>query len=154
MKEISRYPALPTLFPRPADYLPRAAASQPTSGQPVAESTPSSPPTGGTNQAVAESHETERLHLIGRAGRNPALTARDDPKKSKATFPLAVRENADKPTWHTVVAFGDRAHHVMDTVRQGNTYEVIGYHHESAYTGRDGTPRVKREVYAARVIPR
>lgn len=150
------FPILPEIFPRPADYLPRAAAApaEPSPRSEAAEPVPD--PTGGTKPNVLEApdQETERVRLLGRAGRNPTLTERDDPRKSKATFPLAVRETTDTTTWHTIVAFGPRSQHVMTTVKQGNSYEVVGYRHETPYTAKDGTPKVKREIYAARVIPR
>lgn len=177
MKERSgNFPPLPDPFPRPADFLPLPATVEPDppgaatapAAAPIAEpfsqataeaqeaAVPTAPPTGGIEQtaSAAPDQETERVRLLGRAGRNPTLTERDDPRKTKATFPLAVRETTEKPTWHTIVAFGPRSGQVMATVKQGNSYEVVGYRHETPYTAKDGTPRVKREIYAARVIPR
>jgi hypothetical protein len=157
------FPSLRDPWPRPPDLVPVAhdafvgaiSASPPVDGGPQTDATITPPmPTGGQAQTTAEAAEAERIRLLGRAGRNPTLTARDDPRKTKATFPLAVRENSEKSVWYTIVAFGSRSQQVMAVVQQGNSYEVIGYSHETPYEGKDGTPRVKREIYAASVIPR
>jgi hypothetical protein len=90
----------------------------PTPSLPVQEQTPAEPaPT------------PERLNLSGRLGRAPAFrTTRNG--TLIASFPLAVRNEDDTTTWHTILAFGERAEQLRDQLDKGQVVQVIGYQHD------------------------
>jgi primosomal replication protein N len=175
------FPPVPELYVRPPDLVPGtspppvdaggqgvASAEGQSIGQqrvevfgqtPVAslpalmESAPPAPT--GEATADAEPRERERVQLVGRLGQDPRL--RTTPKGTLiASFPLGVKDEADlnKTTWHTVLAFQQRAAHVRDSLKKGDPVEVIGYVHERAIPRRDGTSRTVREVYATVIKPR
>jgi single stranded DNA-binding protein len=94
------------------------------------------------------------VQLAGRLGQDPRI--RTTPKGTLiASFPLGVKDEADleKTTWHTVLAFRERAQTVHDTLKKGMPVEVIGYVHERAIPRRDGSTRTVQEVYATVVRP-
>jgi single-stranded DNA-binding protein len=71
-----------------------------------------------------------------------------------ASFPLGIHEDDGRTTWETVLAFGDRAEKLRDTLTRGQQAHVVGYRKERTYTGRDGRERTVREFYSTAVIPR
>ncbi len=71
-----------------------------------------------------------------------------------ARFPLAVRDEAEQTTWHTILAFNERARKLAETLTKGQLAEVIGYVHERQVKGRSHQPKMVEEVYAAVVKPR
>ncbi|MCC6236795.1 MAG: single-stranded DNA-binding protein [Dehalococcoidia bacterium] len=101
---------------------------------------------------TAQERKPERLQIRGRAGAAPAFgsTRRG---AAVARFPLAVHDQTGTTTWHTVVAFGDRAERLRGAVGRGDALEVVGYFHERAVRARGGRPRQVRELYAAAVRP-
>ncbi len=111
-------------------------------------------PTGEAAPAP-EVKEQARVQLAGRVGQHPTL--RTTPKGTLvARFPLGVKDETDleKTTWHTVLAFRERAEQVRDRLKKGDPVEVIGYRHERQIPRRDGTTRTVHEVYATAVKPR
>lgn len=126
--------------------LPPLSTAEPVSGDPGAAATPSREPSD-----PASTPETQpRVTLRGRLGAAPRFrTTRTD--RLIGRFPLAVHDTeADATTWHTVVAFGDRAAHLQtDALRTGELIDVIGYAHERTFTDRDGRERKEVELFAA-----
>lgn len=105
------------------------------------------PATGETTE-----RKEERLTLRGRAGTEPTFrTTRNGTPIVR--FPLAVRDEAGETTWHTIVAFGERAERLRGVLHRGEIVEVVGYMHERSARTRGGQPRVVRELYAAVVRP-
>lgn len=95
----------------------------------------------------------QRLTLTGRLGRVPSFrTTRNG--TLIASFPLAVRDEAGETTWHTILAFGERAEHLREGLAKGQHLEVIGYLHQRERTTRSGETRIIDEVYATVVKPR
>lgn len=94
----------------------------------------------------------DRIVVTGRAGRAPRL-AETKGGVPVARFPLAehgIDESGNEVTiWHAVLAFRDRAHDVMDTVKKGETYKVAGYRHVKVKP--DG--KEEAEIIAASVRP-
>ena len=64
-----------------------------------------------------------------------------------ARFPLGAHEDTGATTWHTVLAFNQRAEQVRTSVKKGDAVEVIGYRHTRDVPGRKG-PRTVQEIYA------
>lgn len=111
------------------------------------------PPAATPPQDTSAQKEQERVTLVGRVGAAPSF--RTSPKGVLiGRFPLAVRESEDKTTWHAILAFGQRATKVQETVRKGEVVEVVGYKHQREKQGRGGRPRTVEEVYAVVVKPR
>ncbi|TAK28806.1 MAG: single-stranded DNA-binding protein [Chloroflexota bacterium] len=102
----------------------------------------------------AESRERERLMLAGRVGATPAY--RTTPKGLLvARFPLAVHHHEEQKTsWHTVLAFGERAKKLQDNLKKGDAIEVIGYLHTRQMRTREGKNRMVQEIYAVVVKTR
>lgn len=97
--------------------------------------------------------QAARLSLGGRLGRAPSFrTTRSG--RLIASFPLAVRDEAGETTWHTVLAFDERAEQLRDQVAKGQYVEVVGYLHQRERTTRSGQTRVIEEVYATVIKPR
>jgi hypothetical protein len=156
-KESHPYPHLPALpdpWPKPPDVVP------PPSALPVDARGESAPPVGGiapTHEPTVETttaSERERVTLTGRLGQDPTLrTSRNG--VLIARFPLGVKDEADlnKTTWHTVLAFRDRAAMVRDTLHRGDAVEIVGYKHQRDIPGRNG-PRTIEEIYATVIKPR
>ena len=115
------------------------------SEQAVPEPTPEAP--------SAERPEQERLTFLGRVGSNIAFrtTAKG---VLVARFPMAVRMENGDTTWETVIAFGDKAEKLRDSVQRGDAIEIVGYAHAREVQRRDGSNRTVREIYAAVVKPR
>lgn len=122
---------------------------------------PGRPPTpsaqvvpGPTPEPVrAEGPGQERLTFLGRVGSNIAFrtTAKG---VLVARFPMAVRTDDGETTWETVIAFGDKAERLRDSVQRGDPIEIVGYAHAREVQRRDGSSRTVREIYAAVVKPR
>lgn len=97
--------------------------------------------------------QPQRLTLTGRLGRVPSFrTTRNG--TLIASFPLAVRDEAGETTWHTILAFGERAEKLREGLAKGQHLEVIGYLHQRERTTRSGETRIIDEVYATVVKPR
>ena len=74
-------------------------------------------------------------------------------------FPLAVHSEDGHTTWHTVLAFGQRAEQLQQRVTsgeltQGREVDVVGYLHVNERPGKDGELRQVQEVYAVAVKKR
>lgn len=88
----------------------------------------------------------ERLALLGRVGATPSF--RTTPKGTLvARFPLAVHEAENKTTWHTILAFGERAEKLKESLEKGNQVEVIGYRHTREARTKDGRTKTVEEIY-------
>ena len=93
--------------------------------------------------------EHQRLTLAGRVGATPVF--RTPPKGTLvARFPLGVKDAADldTTTWHTVLAFNERAEKVRTSVKKGAAVEVVGYRHTREAQTKDGKRRTIEEIYA------
>ena len=101
---------------------------------------------GSPKIALAEAKD-ERLQLRGRAGTEPVFRSTRN-GIAIARFPLAVRDGAGETSWHTVVAFGDRAERLRGSLSRGQAVEVIGYLHEREARTRNGGRRRVQELYA------
>jgi Single-strand binding protein family len=106
-----------------------------------------------THSSVPESEPTtrieqERVNLTGRIGMEPRFrTTKND--KLVCSFPLAVHEEDGATRWHNVAVFGERALRLQGELAKGQEVEVVGYVHVQQVSGKDGTPKEKREVWAA-----
>ena len=164
----ARPPAL--AWERPPDYIPdrvTAPVAVPLEHMEVAAVTDSAVPSPGTSfipdlpaptreaapGAVPEAEQPvvlerqERLTLRGRVAAAPTFwTTRNGVPRAK--FPLAVHDETDTTTYHTVQAFRRRAEQVRDKVKKGDAVEVIGYRHESTRQTKDGAAKTVPELYA------
>jgi Single-strand binding protein family len=98
--------------------------------------------------APPENEKSERVTLVGRVGTEPRF------RTTKAgalvgTFPLAVHDEERKTSWHTIVAFKDRAEKLKGVASKGAEVEVVGYVHTSEYTDNTGITKERREVWAS-----
>jgi primosomal replication protein N len=135
-------PPLPNPWPRPPDLLPSLPPVDVDGAVAPVVSGPAESPTRSETEA------RPRVQLAGRLGQNPTL--RTTPNGVLvARFPLGVKDQDDlsKTTWHTVLAFRDRAEQVRDQLKRGDAVEVVGYRHERTVPGRHG-PRTVAEIYA------
>ena len=159
----SYLPELPITRPQFADYvpdLPTPPKGPEPSPPPAIVLSPDAavPPepsasTGGTE--TPEQPGRERLTLAGRVGAAP--TVRTTPKGTLvARFPLGVHEDSGATTWHTIIAFNQRAEQVRTSVKRGDAVEVIGYRHTRILPARQEgrPPKEVVEVYATVVKPR
>lgn len=122
------------------------STAEPVSGDPGAAETASD--NHPDQQSTPETQP--RLTLRGRLGAAPRFrTTRND--RLIGRFPLAVHEpEADATTWHTVVAFGERAARLQtEALRKGELIDVIGYEHERTFTDKAGQERKEVELFAA-----
>jgi len=79
---------------------------------------------------------------------------RQTPKgQDLARFALAIPTENDAVRYETILVFGKRVRAVQE-FQKGDAVEVIGYLHEREVTGRDGTKKIRREVYATVVRSR
>jgi hypothetical protein len=108
---------------------------------------PQEPTPGRTGELNNEHEQRERLTLSGRVGQNPRFKTTQK-GTLVAQFPIAVRDDDQQTTWHRVVAFGDRAEKVRETVQRGQAVEVVGYRHTRTSRARDGKETTIEEVYA------
>lgn len=91
--------------------------------------------------------QKERLTVLGRVGATPSF--RTSPKGTLiARFPVAVHEAENKTTWHTVLAFGERAEKLKESLEKGGQVEVVGYRHFREARTRNGQPKTVEELYA------
>jgi Single-strand binding protein family len=128
---------------RPSD---RVSPSQPVADNPAVSDDPSR---DQSDDASDEQGEKTRVHLQGRLGAAPRFrTTVND--KLIVQFPLAVHNDDKSTTWHTVVAFGDKAAQIQAAeLKKGEPIGVIGYEHERTYTKKDGTVKTEIQIYAA-----
>ena len=107
--------------------LAEAGLSQPPAAGRSPETTVPPKPSASTGD-TPEQRGRERLTLSGRVGAAPTL--RTTPKGTLvARFPLGVHEDSGATTWHTILAFNQRAEQVRTSVKKGDAVEVIGYRH-------------------------
>jgi len=71
-----------------------------------------------------------------------------------ASFPLAVRDEDGSTTWHTILAFGERAEKLRVQLDKGQAVQVISYQHEREVRTKRGETKIVREVYATMVKAR
>lgn len=143
-EQSSFFPEIPTFQAvRPPDFIPEpigepAAVMEPVPTQPaISEPTPEKP---------------ERITLLGRLGSE--IKFKVTPKGLLvASFPLAVRDDEGQTHWENVLAFGDRAEKLRDTLTRGQTAEVIGYRKQRTYKTRDGRERTVQEFNSVVVKP-
>ena len=70
-----------------------------------------------------------------------------------------MHQEDGQTSWHSVLAFGNRAERLQRRVQageltQGREVDVVGYLHTNTRPGKDGTPRKVQEVYAVAVKKR
>src|SRR5581483_1933313 len=96
-----------------------------------------------------EGRRQERMTLLGRVGAEPRFrTTKND--TLVCTFPLAVHDDAGGTSWHRIVAFGERALRLQDSLQKGQEVEVVGYRHtREGMDRRTGTRRHREEIWAA-----
>ena len=103
-------------------------------------------------RAFSEPKEQPRLSLAGRVGATPSFHT--TPKGTLvARFPLAVHES-EKTIWHTVMAFGQRAEKLKDSLKKGDAVHVVGYLHQRQVQSKSGKTRTVEEIYAVVVQTR
>ena len=124
----------------------RVSPSQPLADNPVASDNPS---VDQSEHACDEQDEKVRVQVQGRLGSAPRFrTTVND--KLIAQFPLAVHNDDKSTTWHTVVAFGEKATQLQAAeLKKGELLGVIGYEHVRTYTKKDGTEKTEIQIYAA-----
>ena len=96
------------------------------------------------------------MQLTGRLGRDPSFRTTTKTGTLVSRFPLAQHHDDGTTRWHTVLAFGDRAHQLQRRTQagelaQGREVEVVGYLHTTTRPGKDGRVRPVQEVYATAV---
>lgn len=100
--------------------------------------------------------EKERRVLLGRLGAEPFFKQTANGTLI-ARLLLAVPNQVDpkgKPTWETVLAFGDKAKKLQSAgFTKGQSVEVVGYNHEQEVQGKGGKSKMVKEVYAVVVKP-
>lgn len=112
---------------------------------------------GGHSSDSGAKESAPRVQLTGRLGRNP--TFRTSPRGIHiGSFSLAVHEQDGATTWHSIVAFGNRADQLHQRVDQGELIKgqevnVIGYPHTRKMPTRTGN-RTIREIHAVAVLKR
>mgnify|MGYP001182391133 CR=1 FL=1 len=111
---------------------------------------------GSTERPVSTERESQaRVRFHGRLGAPPVF--RTTPK-GRFVARLAVAghmEGQEKPIWHTVFAFDERARRLQQKeLVKGAAVEVIGYRHVREGSTRDGQPKRIEEVYAVAVKSR
>ncbi len=102
----------PAEEPDQAGQTPQAqplTVESPRAPQPVSpEPSPTLPQTPSPADTDAKPEEAPRVQLTGRLGRDPNF--RTSPRGTLVDrFPLAVHAEDGTTSWHTVLAFGDRA---------------------------------------------
>jgi single-stranded DNA-binding protein len=136
--------------PRPAPVEHEAAASEYLVTAAVTPTGRSAP----AEQAGRELEHGERVRLSGNVGAPPRFRTTSKGIR-RGEFNLAVHDEHDTTTWHTVLAFRERAETLeqLQLVR-GQAVEVIGYRHERQTKARDGKPKTVEEIIAASVRAR
>jgi hypothetical protein len=109
--------------------------------------------TAPVDQEQTADEKQQRITLTGRVGKVPHLRTTKG-GKTIATFPVAVHQEDGSTTWHTVVAFDERAQKLHETLTKGQSVQVIGYLHEREAKTKGGQPKIVQEVYAAVVKQR
>jgi single-stranded DNA-binding protein len=104
-----------------------------------------------TVEGTAEQVEQERVRLSGRIGARPRFSTTPNGVR-RAEFNLAVHEDDESTTWHTVLAFRERAERLEQANPQkGQQAEVIGYRRVEERTDREGNPRTIERIIAAHI---
>jgi hypothetical protein len=102
------------------------------------------------NDRVQSSTEQERVSLSGRVGADP--TFRTTPKGTLvARFSLAVHLQENQTQWQQIVAFNQRAERLKESLKKGQSVQVIGYQHSREAPTRDGGTRTISEIYAVTI---
>jgi len=130
---------------------PATAAGIATLPQAEAEVTPDAGAAAPPLQP-GERQEQERVTFAGRVGTAPAYQTTTK-GRFIARFSVAEHvEGQEKPIWHTVFAFDDRARKLREKgLARGAPVEVVGYKHERQIKGRDGKTKVAEDIYAVAV---
>jgi hypothetical protein len=153
--EAATTPHEPALHRGEAIISVQLAPEMPLSADPVAAEEASQYPLPPTD--VTKDEEQPRIRLTAvRLGTDIRFKTLKD-GRLVAEFPVAERQDGqEQPTWHNVAVFGERAAKLRadETLKKGSAVDVVGYVHTTRYTGRDGTPKTKREIYATAVIRR
>lgn len=97
------------------------------------------------------SPEQDRVTLRGRLGKPPRFS--DTPRGvRRAEFNLAVHEDDESTSWHSVLAFRQRAERLEAANPQKGQYaEVIGYRHVEERKDREGKPKTVERIVAAHI---
>jgi len=124
----------------------RVSSSQPIADDPVTAEGPSEE---RVEPGAGEAEEKNRVALQGRLGSAPRFrTTVND--KLIAQLPLAVHHDDKSTTWHTVVAFGEKAAQLRDQdFKKGELIHVVGYEHLRLFKNKDGAERSEIQIYAA-----
>jgi len=98
------------------------------------------------------SQETPRVTLRGRLGAEPRFRTTTRRGELVASFPLGVHPDGETTTWHSIVAFGERAKRLQEKpLNKGQEVEVVGYVHERISHPREGQEKVLRQIYATAI---
>lgn len=137
--------------PGAADPLPAAVEPLPSDGSVPVESDRGGAPTPVETLATVEQREQERVTLRGRMGKPPRFSTTPRGVR-RAEFNLAVHEDDASTTWHTVLAFRERAERLeAANPQRGQATAVIGYHHRTQRTDRAGNPTTVTRIVAAHI---
>jgi len=93
-----------------------------------------------------------RINFTGRLGTH-VMVRQTQKGQDLARFALAIPTENDAVRYETIMVFGKRVRAVQE-FQKGDAVEVIGYLHEREVTGRDGTKKMRRELYATVVRSR
>lgn len=115
-------------------------------------------PTSDRRPAERQTPEQPRLQLTGRLGRDPSF--RTSPRGTFiGRFPLAVHQQDGTTSWHTILAFGERAKQLQHRAEageltKGQEVSLVGYQHTRTQPTRDGESKTVTEIYAVAVTRR
>jgi hypothetical protein len=111
--------------------------------QPVAEPAPDD-----TTDTTLE--KQERVTISGRVGTLPAF--RTTPRGTRvAQFKIAEHPDTEATTWHTILAFSQRAEQLeRKPLQKGQAVEVIGFPHYREVT-TNGVKKTVEEIYATAI---
>lgn len=143
---------------RPPGRQPQAVPVSPPEAPPPAVAKAAAPAKTpeGVGAAVPEPPQAEaqpRLTLAGQVGATPEFHT--TPKGTLvARFPLAVHHEDNTTSWHTVLAFGERAQKLKGSLQKGQQVEVVGYVHTREIRTQGGGTRPVQELYAVVVKTR
>ncbi len=100
----------------------------------------------------SSSQETPRVTLRGRLGAEPRFRTTTRRGELVASFPLGVHPDGETTTWHSIVAFGERAKRLQEKpLNKGQEVEIVGYVHERISHPREGQEKVLRQIYATAI---
>ena len=96
------------------------------------------------------------VHLLGRAGRDPAMRYAGS-GKPYTTFSLATDRRAKageqtEPDWHAIVCWDKLAEFANQYVSKGRLLYVSGRLTYRTWSGQDGRPRHTAEIIASEIL--